>query len=104
MKLIDETANQTAEKWILRKACGDLLPSDLIWRKKAQFDEGTGTIDVLNQAISQITGINPPVDRKNEGELYERLLCEQFKDPNLILTNAGMWTADRIEVNASDSF
>lgn len=104
MKLVDEPTHQTTEKWILRKACEDLLPTDLIWRKKAQFDEGTGTIDVLNQAILQITGMKPPVNRENEGKLYERLLCEQYEDPDLILKNAGMWTADRIQVNSSDIF
>ena len=30
------------EKWVLRKACEDLLPSAILWRKKEQFDEGSG--------------------------------------------------------------
>jgi asparagine synthase (glutamine-hydrolysing) len=80
----------------LRKACEDLLPANLVWRKKAQFDEGSGTIDVLNQALSQLLGQTHPIDRDSEGRLYERLLREQYQDPDLILENAGKWTGNRI--------
>ena len=68
----------------------------VLWRKKAQFDDGTGTLDALAQAVSQRLGAAAPVNRKSEGRLYERLLREQFEDPDLILTNAGMWAAGRI--------
>lgn len=96
MKITGENPHATTEKWILRKACEDLLPANLVWRKKAQFDEGSGTIDVLNQALSQRLGQTPPIDRDSEGRLYERLLREQYQDPDLILKNAGMWTGNRI--------
>ncbi|MES0404235.1 MAG: asparagine synthase (glutamine-hydrolyzing) [Hyphomicrobium sp.] len=96
MKITDETTHETTEKWILRKACEDLLPADVVWRKKAQFDEGSGTIDVLNQALSHLLGQTSPIDRESEGRLYERLLREQYQDPDLILENAGMWTGNRI--------
>lgn len=98
MKIIDEKTHETREKWILRKACEDLLPADLVWRTKAQFDEGSGTVDALNQALLQVHGVEPPVDRTSEGKLYERLLRGQYEDPDLILENAGMWTAKRIAV------
>jgi asparagine synthase (glutamine-hydrolysing) len=98
MKIADEEPQRTTEKWILRKACEDLLPPDVVWRKKAQFDEGSGTVEVLNQALSQLAGLTPPVDRENEGRLYERLLREQYEDPDLILENAGMWTANRVGI------
>ncbi|GAF89372.1 unnamed protein product, partial [marine sediment metagenome] len=98
MKIVDKATHETTEKWILRKACEDLLPTDLVWRKKAQFDEGTGTVGALDQAISRLLGVKPPVDREREGKLYERLLREQYKDPDLILENAGMWSAKRIAV------
>lgn len=98
MKIVDETANETMEKWILRKACEDLLPADVLWRKKAQFDEGSGTVDALNRALSRHLGVSSPVGRESEGRLYERLLREHYEDPDLILNNAGMWTANRIAV------
>ena len=76
----------------------DLLPAELVWRKKAQFDEGSGTVDVLDQALSRLAGISTPVDRETEGRLYEQLLREQYEEPDLILENAGMWTAGRVAV------
>jgi asparagine synthase (glutamine-hydrolysing) len=97
MKVADEDGG-TIEKWILRKACEDLLPVDLVWRKKAQFDEGSGTVDALDEALGRIAGVTPPLDREAEAQLYERLLREQYEDPDLILGNAGMWTAQRVAV------
>ena len=96
MKVTDEANLETTEKWILRKACEDLLPAEVVWRKKAQFDEGSGTVDTLNEALSGLLGVSPPVDRQTESQLYIRLLREQYEDPDLILDNAGMWTANRV--------
>lgn len=98
MKVTDADAQETTEKWILRKACEDLLPAALVWRKKAQFDEGSGTVDVLDQALSHLAGISTPVDREIEGRLYEQLLRDQYEEPELILENAGKWTASRVSV------
>lgn len=84
------------EKWILRKACEDLLPTDLVWRKKAQFDEGTGTVHALDQSLSQISGLPAPIGRAQEAEIYESILREQFDDPEMILDCAGRWTDDRV--------
>jgi asparagine synthase (glutamine-hydrolysing) len=96
MKIGNEAGHGTTEKWILRKACEDLLPADVVWRKKAQFDEGSGTVDALGLALSRRVGVTQPVDRESEGRLYERLLRDQYEDPDLILDNAGMWTAGRV--------
>jgi asparagine synthase (glutamine-hydrolysing) len=35
------------EKWILRQAFADLLPPEITWRTKSQFDEGSGTVERL---------------------------------------------------------
>jgi asparagine synthase (glutamine-hydrolysing) len=98
MKITDAATQETTEKWILRKACKDLLPAELVWRKKAQFDEGSGTVDALDQALAVLLGVTPPVGRESEGRLYQRLLRDQYEDPDLILENAGMWTAGRVAV------
>ncbi|MGF1475848.1 MAG: asparagine synthase (glutamine-hydrolyzing) [Geminicoccaceae bacterium] len=95
MKVTDAASGETVEKWILRKACEDLLPADLIWRKKAQFDEGSGTVDALDQALSSLVQ-SQSVDRKDEKRLYESLLRERYQEPDLILANAGRWTAARV--------
>jgi asparagine synthase (glutamine-hydrolysing) len=98
MRITPGTTAQTTEKWILRKACEDLLPAPLVWRKKAQFDEGSGTVDALDEALARYVDSAPPIERSIEGGLYRRLLREQYDDPDLILKNAGMWTADRISI------
>ena len=99
-----EATGPTTEKWILRKACADLLPHDLVWRKKAQFDEGSGMVDALQEALALIAAADDrseadgPLDRAEEGKLYEQLLRSRYEDPDFILANAGAWTADRVAV------
>lgn len=93
-----ESTGATTEKWILRKACADLLPESLVWRKKAQFDEGSGTVDALSRALALLSGSEGPVGRAEEAALYERILRERFVDSDLILSNAGQWTAERVAV------
>jgi asparagine synthase (glutamine-hydrolysing) len=103
MRVTDEQSGRTTEKWILRKACEDLLPHDLVWREKAQFDEGTGTVGTLNEALSIGTGVPLAIARKTEARLYQQILCEQFENPDMILQNAGTWAADRVPVPAERS-
>jgi asparagine synthase (glutamine-hydrolysing) len=91
-----EATGPTTEKWILRKACADLLPDDLTWRKKAQFDEGSGTVSALEGALAQLTGKPAPVSREDEGTLYERMLRDQYKNADRIIENAGHWEGDRV--------
>jgi asparagine synthase (glutamine-hydrolysing) len=86
----------TTEKWILRKACADLLPESLVWRKKAQFDEGSGTVAALQDALHTLTGERGEIGRAREGALYEEILRGCFVDPDLILANAGQWKANRV--------
>ncbi len=99
LRVTDPTTLETTEKWILRKACEDLLPANLVWRKKAQFDEGSGTVDALEQALAGLVGAAPPIDREREAALYERLLRAQYQHPELILAHAGTWIADRVAIS-----
>lgn len=93
---IVESTGATTEKWILRKACVDLLPTDLVWRKKAQFDEGSGTVDALGEALRLLTGKTGYVDRTAEAALYEGLLRARYENPDRIIAQAGTWEADRV--------
>jgi asparagine synthase (glutamine-hydrolysing) len=93
-----ESTGPTTEKWILRKACADLLPTDLVWRKKAQFDEGSGTVDALSGALADL--IEGPVTREAEAALYEQILRDRFADADRILAAAGTWEADRVAAEA----
>jgi asparagine synthase (glutamine-hydrolysing) len=96
MKVTDPSAGATTEKWVLRKACEDLLPAEVIWRRKAQFDEGSGTVAALDQALSALLG--GPIDREREAALYKRLLRAQYQSPDLVLANAGTWIANRVAI------
>lgn len=92
------------EKWILRKAFEDLLPKEIIWRDKEQFDEGSGSVDLLNEALkSVITEADAVSYRKNWPDMglrsseechYHRIFMDAFENPNPILSNVARW-ADR---------
>ena len=96
MKMADERTGETTEKWVLRKACEDLLPPEVVWRKKAQFDEGSGTVRALEQVLSDILESTGPIDRAREGEFYERLIRERYNEPRLVFENTGKWSAQRV--------
>lgn len=96
MKVVDERTRATTEKWVLRKACEDLLPAEIVWRKKAQLDEGSGTVRALEQVLWEKIGSSGPADRAREEEFYENLIRERYNQPALIFDNAGKWTAQRV--------
>lgn len=94
------------EKWILRKACEDLLPDEIVWRDKEQFDEGSGTVDLLAEAMRSVMSdkdaaayraAHPEVELRSPEEChYHRLFMEVFEKPERILSNVGRW-AERPE-------
>ncbi len=92
----DERTRETTEKWVLRKACEDLLPAEIVWREKAQFDEGSGTVRALDRVLAEKFGSPGPFDRTREEALYESLVRERYKRPALIFDNARKWAAERV--------
>ena len=104
LKLRTMPDGRAVEKWVLRAACADLLPDDIVWRTKEQFDEGSGTLDLLGDALRPLLAdidldayraqTHQPV-RSAEEALYHRILCEGFPRPELILGNVARWTEDR---------
>lgn len=96
LKLRHEPNGQIVEKWILRKACEDLLPADIVWRTKAQFDEGSGMVASLQQALRMATGVVGEVDREQEGRFYRSIVEQRYTDPDRIFATAGTWASDRI--------
>jgi asparagine synthase (glutamine-hydrolysing) len=40
---------QTVEKWLLRKAFEDMLPTSIVWRAKQKFAEGAGSAHIFQQ-------------------------------------------------------
>ncbi len=104
LKLFSDKNGQRIEKWILRKAFEDLLPSDIVWRDKEQFDEGSGMVDLLPAVLERTAaGIDTQAYqtqfsadrlRSNEECYYHSLLMQQFEKPQAILANVGRWSLD----------
>jgi asparagine synthase (glutamine-hydrolysing) len=94
------------EKWILRKAFEDLLPREIIWRDKEQFDEGSGSVDLLGEAMkSAISGDEAALYRSRWPDMglrspeechYHRLFMKVFERPEPVLRNVARW-AERPE-------
>jgi len=104
VKLFSDGNGRRIEKWILRKAFEDLLPSDIVWRNKEQFDEGSGMTDLLPSILEKTTaGIELKSQqarfsndrlRSSEECFYHSLLREQFPQAQTILANVGRWSLD----------
>ncbi|MDY6843919.1 MAG: asparagine synthase-related protein, partial [Thermodesulfobacteriota bacterium] len=90
------------EKWILRKAFEELLPNEIVWRAKEQFDEGSGIIDLLYETLKTIMPAEearayhpcyPDIHLRSAEEChYHRLFMEVFKNPSSLLTTVGRWS------------
>jgi asparagine synthase (glutamine-hydrolysing) len=106
MKLRAVPGGRKIEKWILRKACEDLLPADILWRDKEQFDEGSGTVDLIDAVRDYwMTGTDAvPYRKRNRSArlrsaeecLYHKLLSDTYGNAEAILGNVARWT-DRPE-------
>lgn len=96
------------EKWILRKAFEDLLPYDIVWRKKEQFDEGSGAAEKMDEYLSTIMskaeakqyGSEWPNTylRSQEECYYHKTLVEKYDNPKPILDNVARWSERPQEV------
>ncbi|MGD8371236.1 MAG: asparagine synthase B [Syntrophobacterales bacterium] len=89
------------EKWILRKAFEDLLPQEIVWRTKEQFDEGSGTVDLLKRLVAesmtdeefhQYSARYPDAKLRSAEEcLYHRLFSDAYDNPGAVLANVARW-------------
>lgn len=105
LKLVQARSGRIIEKWILRKACEDLLPPAILWRDKAQFDEGSGTVDVLADVIQDATSGLHVADyqaryphtqlRSAEECYYHSLFVSAYERPEALLHNVARWSAER---------
>ena len=96
------------EKWILRKAFEDLLPKDIVWRKKEQFDEGSGSVTMLKMIVDEEMSSKEAKAygqkfsdadlRSNEECCYHRHFMSVFDNPVAILPNVGRWAQRPEEV------
>jgi asparagine synthase (glutamine-hydrolysing) len=95
------------EKWILRRAVEDVLPDAIVWRDKAQFDEGSGATDLLTEltreaaaaATAEGVGADLPLPpRTPEEALYYRWFAQAFPDPDAAAAVVGRWRHGRTDV------
>ena len=94
------------EKWILREAFADLLPESIVWRRKEQFDEGSGTADLLPSILRTLITEDEAAEyrlrypgvtlRSAEECYYHRILVESYEHPEAVLANVARWAGDRI--------
>ena len=102
LKLATDDQGRKVEKWILRKACEDLLPPEIIWRGKEQFDEGSGTVDLI-ETLWEYWLSPPDADayaqrhtkarlRSGEECAYHKLLSESYNGSVVILDNVARWS------------
>jgi len=108
LKLFGHDNGHIIEKWVLRKAFEDLLPSEIVWRNKEQFDQGSGTTDFLADVVGRWMTTHEaeqyaethPVShlRSLEECVYHKLLVEAFPHSSCVLDNVGRWS-DRPELS-----
>ncbi|WP_084709653.1 asparagine synthase B [Rubrobacter aplysinae] len=79
------------EKYLLRKAFDGWLPDEFLWRKKAQFGDGSGATDALQERMeATVTDeeferlkdeVDPPLRTKEEAAYY-RIFNDHLGDIN----------------------
>ena len=90
-KLLAAADGRRIEKWILRKAFEDLLPAEIVWRDKLQFDQGSGFADMLQAAVADRQAAAADGTRSPEEATYRSLLSSQFDDPEPVLGLVAHW-------------
>jgi asparagine synthase (glutamine-hydrolysing) len=106
-KLKESGGARSVDKWVLRQASESALPPEIVWRKKAQFDEGSGAVDLLSQVVGQVMSPGEArqyAERHPESRLrspeecvYHRILCQVYPDPAPILANVARWMDRPVE-------
>jgi asparagine synthase (glutamine-hydrolysing) len=97
LKHRDPAGGRRVEKWVLRAVADGLLPEEVVWRPKAQFDEGSGLADLLPRLAGPSSG-DRTADRAAEGGRYRELLSTGFLRPEQVLAVAGTWESGRLAV------
>ncbi|MBW7998447.1 MAG: asparagine synthase B [Candidatus Glassbacteria bacterium] len=105
LKLMERPGGGWVEKWILRKAGEGLLPEEILWRNKEQFDEGSGATELLNEAVGHWLSPEaaaryaeqwPGGNLRSQAEcVFHKLLCEAFTRPSDVLGNVARWALER---------
>ena len=90
--------DKKVEKWILRKAFEDLLPHEIVWRGKVQFDEGSGLADLMaDEAVKRAASVNAKSEdfegaRSSEEAHYRTTLTQTLEKPEQVLSLVAHWS------------
>ena len=111
LKLRLRPPHRPIEKYILRRAFEDLLPAEIVWRDKEQFDEGSGTVDLVADALEAFlpeaeadayAAAHPDAQLRSAEECaYHKLLTEAYADPSVVLDNVARWSHRPPDVQSS---
>lgn len=86
------------EKWLLRKAFEEYLPTEIVWRDKMEFAQGCASSTFLadhaeatisDQSFAEVQCRGEPISSKEE-LLYYRIFQKHFPHPNAI-SLVGKW-------------
>jgi asparagine synthase (glutamine-hydrolysing) len=103
LKLYTDGSGRRWDKWVLRKAFEDLLPPEIVWRDKQQFDEGSGTLQLLggildrwlqvDEAGRYRTAVPPDAGLRSREEcVYHKLLGDAYGDSEAVFANVARWS------------
>lgn len=90
------------EKTLLRLAVADLLPDEVVWRDKAQFDEGSGTAELLSSLEELSAGIDVDAYRARypntalrsaEECRYHEMLRTGVEQPEVVMPTVARWAS-----------
>ncbi len=96
---LHEVDGKAIDKWILRQAFTDELGSKVAWRDKQQFDQGSGSADMLTSIAEETISDDEynaerekaPVPVRNKEELYYyRIFRKHY--PESVLSLVGRWS------------
>ncbi len=107
LRLVD---GRRIDKWVLRSAFADLLPEAVAWRKKLQFDQGTGLSELMVEVAADwaahrgIDDRTPLVDgrmpRDLEEAVYAELMAEQLGEDHRLFGLVDRWADGRLAQSA----
>jgi asparagine synthase (glutamine-hydrolysing) len=100
---LKEMDRRLVEKWILRLAFEDLLPGEIVWRVKQQFDQGSGLDRLLDGMVpdgessgAEVLLPDGRTARGPEEAWYARMLGEQFGEDPRVFRLAARWADSRV--------
>jgi asparagine synthase (glutamine-hydrolysing) len=91
--------DEKIEKWIFRKAYQNHLPQSIVWRRKQEFSQGSGSADVLtayfeeqipDRELAEAQAREPLVRSKEELH-YFRLFTGYFGTGRHAVSTVGQW-------------